>query len=119
MTQNANEAKKSRSFAEQSVFASSITSSLVILGKKYFNQVKSVDNKSWQIGIMFRKIRLSFNAENDNENQNFVIFCNFGKGALPLQLSTVYFSHISYIQDQIRKCIHILKLLIVISKGCW
>ena len=26
---------------------------------------------------MFRKIRLSFNAENDLENQNFLIFCNF------------------------------------------
>ena len=34
MTHNANEAKKSRSFAEQSVFASSIPSSMIKLGKK-------------------------------------------------------------------------------------
>ena len=32
MTQNATQAKKSRSFAEQSVFASSISSSMGILG---------------------------------------------------------------------------------------
>ena len=40
------------------------------------------------------------------------------KGALPLHLSTVYFSHLSYIQDQLRKCIHISKPLIVISSCC-
>ena len=28
-------------------------------------------------------------------------------GALSLHLSTVYFSHLSYIRDQLRKCIHI------------
>ena len=40
------------------------------------------------------------------------------KGPLPLHLSTVYFSHLSYIQDQLRKCIHISKPLIVISSYC-
>ena len=40
------------------------------------------------------------------------------KGALPLHLSTVYFSHLSYIRDQLRKCIHISKPLIVISSCC-
>ena len=40
------------------------------------------------------------------------------KGPLPLHLSTVYFSHLSYIQDQLRKCIHISKPLIVISSCC-
>ena len=40
------------------------------------------------------------------------------KGALPLHLSTVYFSYLSHIEDQIRKCIHITKPLIVISSCC-
>ena len=28
------------------------------------------------------------------------------KGALSLHLSTVYFSHLSYVPDQLRKCLH-------------
>ena len=45
-------------------------------------------------------------------------FFTFTKGALPLHLSTVYFSHLSYIQDQLRKCIQISKPVIVISSCC-
>ena len=46
------------------------------------------------------------------------LFPLFTKGALPLHLSTVYFSHLSYIQDQHKKCIHISKPLTVISSCC-
>ena len=50
----------------------------------------------------------------------FKYFSNFiiDKGTLPFHLSTVYFSHLSYIRDQLRKCIHISKPLIVISSCC-
>ena len=40
------------------------------------------------------------------------------KGTLSYHLSTDYFSHLSYIQDQLKKCIHILKPLTLISSCC-
>ena len=51
---------------------------------------------------------------NSTDNSRFL-----PKGALPLHLNTVYFSQLSYIQDQHRKCIHISKPLTVISSCCW
>ena len=41
------------------------------------------------------------------------------KGSLSLHLSTVYFSHLSYVPDKLRKCIHISKPPTVIRSCCW
>ena len=61
MTQNANEAKNSRSFAEQSVFASSIPSSMIetfVLLKQNFGSLSLVNMaKSRKIFRNFKKVQ--------------------------------------------------------------
>ena len=78
--------------------------------------------------VIYTKYSILFNTRttstyhnferNENHATVFLKWTDF-KGALLLHLSTVYFSHLSYIPDQLRKCIHISKPLTVIRSCCW
>ena len=74
-------------------------SSTVKVEKIEEDSLDSIPSLQWKFKLLARKF-------------------TWGKGALPLHLSTVYFSHLSYIRDKLRKCIHISKPLSVIDSCC-
>ena len=86
------------------------------INQQFMMKIKEkMELKQFQNKKLLCTLRQFFSKQ---QARRFCKFQFFAKSTLPLHLSTVYFSHLSYIRDQLRKCIHISKPLIVISSCC-